>query len=405
MSYLQETKDAGRHVFPDLARAWALFGIALVNVGLFAWSAMKGGYAGGGLETGLDQAAFFGVNALFAMKSYTLFSFMFGVGFAYQMGSAEKAGASFSGRYWRRIIGLFFFAAINITLFFQGDILFIYGLLGSLLFLFRKSSSKTLIRWAIWLYAIQVTLLFAFAGFIAMGHAFAPDDMVKETARMMEMGAEAHAAYASGSFSDTVIARVTEWSGSIFFMLLFQGWGAMAFFLFGLAAVRNDTIAEPRAPFWKTSRRIYLPIGILASATGAYLTLQASSMIDPMMMLGMAIIALASPFSTAGYLGLIAKWSLAPDGPFKTFCARGGTASLTAYLMQNMLFTLIFYGFGLGLYAQLGAAPTIGVAILVAVFSIAFTSLWRVFFKRGPLEYVLRGFTYFGSRAEGAKTP
>ena len=45
------------------------------------------------------------------------------------------------------------------------------------------------------------------------------------------------------------------------------------------------------------------------------------------MMFGMAIIALASPFSTAGYLGLIAKWSLTPDGPFKTFCARGGTAS------------------------------------------------------------------------------
>ncbi|MEO1659983.1 MAG: hypothetical protein AAFR51_03270 [Pseudomonadota bacterium] len=101
MSYLQETKDAGRHVFPDLARAWALFGIALVNVGLFAWPAMKGGYAAGGLETGVDQAAFFGVNALFLMKSYTLFSFMFGVGFAYQIISAEKAGVSFAGRYWR----------------------------------------------------------------------------------------------------------------------------------------------------------------------------------------------------------------------------------------------------------------------------------------------------------------
>ena len=82
MSYLQETKNAGRHIFPDLARAWALIGIALVNVGLFAWPGMKGGYAAGGLETGVDQAAFFGVNALFTMKSYTLFSFMFGVGFA-----------------------------------------------------------------------------------------------------------------------------------------------------------------------------------------------------------------------------------------------------------------------------------------------------------------------------------
>ena len=398
MTYLQETKQAGRHVFPDLARAWALFGIALVNVGLFAWPGVKGGYAAGGLETGFDQAAFFGVNALFAMKSYTLFSFMFGVGFAYQMVSAEKAGASFAGRYWRRIVGLFFFAAINIVLFFQGDILFVYGVLGSFLFLFRKSSAKVLIRWAIWLYVIQVFLLLLFTAFIAMGNAFAPEDMAKEMDRMMKMGAEAYAVYSEGSFADTVVARVTEWSDSVAFFFLFQGVGAMSFFLFGLAAVRNDTIAEPRARFWQTSRRIYLPIGIVISVIGAWFTLNATSMMDMEMMLGMSLIALGSPFSTAGYLGILAKWSLAPDGPIKTFLARGGTASLTAYLLQNFLFTLIFYGFAMGLYAQLGAASVIGIAVLVAIFSIAFTSLWRTVFKRGPLEYVLRGFTYLGAR-------
>ncbi|MEL6857380.1 MAG: DUF418 domain-containing protein [Pseudomonadota bacterium] len=398
MSYLQETKDAGRHVFPDLARAWALFGIALVNVGLFAWPAMKGGYAAGGLETGVDQAAFFGVNALFLMKSYTLFSFMFGVGFAYQIISAEKASASFAGRYWRRIAGLFFFAAINIVLFFQGDILFVYGVLGSLLFLFRKSSPSTLIKWAVWLYVIQVVCIFLFAGFIAMGVAFAPEEMALEAEKMAELGAEAYTIFSSGTFVDTVIARTTEWSESVFFYFIIQGWGAMSFFLFGLAAVRNDTIAQPSAKFWQTSRRVYLPIGLLISAVGAWLTITATSMMEPRMMLGMAVIALGSPFSTAGYLGLIAKWSLAPDGPIKTFFARGGTASLTAYLMQNALFTLIFYGFALGLYAKLGAASVIGIAVLVAVFSIAFCSLWRTQFKRGPLEYVLRGFTYFGAR-------
>lgn len=398
MSYLQETKDAGRHVFPDLARAWALFGIALVNVGIIAWPAMKGGYAAGGLETGIDQAAFFGVNALFLMKSYTLFSFMFGVGFAYQMGSAERSGASFSGRYWRRIAGLFFFAAINIVLFFQGDILFVYGVLGSLLFLFRKSNAKTLIRWAIWLYVIQVVLIFIFAGFIVLAETRDPEAMAAEAQRMADMGAEAYAVYSAGSFTDTVIARTTEWAQSVFFFFLIQGWGAMSFFLFGLAAVRNDTIAQPTAKFWRTSRRIYLPIGLVIGVAGAWLTLEATSMMDSKMMFGMGLIALGSPFSTAGYLGIIAKWSLAPDGPIKTFFARGGTASLTAYLMQNMLFTLIFYGFALGLYAKLGAATVIGIAALVALFSIAFTSLWRVVFKRGPLEYILRGFTYLGAR-------
>jgi len=398
MGYLQETKDAGRHIFPDLARAWALFGIALVNVAIFSWPAMKAGYASGGLETGIDQAAFFGVNALFSMKSYTLFSFMFGVGFAYQIMSAERAGASFTGRYWRRIVGLFFFAAINIILFFQGDILFIYGVLGSVLFLFRKTSVKVLIRWAICLYVVQVALIFIFAGFIWLGESFAPEEMALEAENMAQMGAEAFAVYSAGSFVDTVVARTTEWKNSIFFLLLMQGWGAMSFFLFGLAAVRNDTIAEPSAKFWQTSRRIYLPVGIMIAAAGAWLLLEATSLMDSKMMFGMGLIALGSPFSTAGYLGLIAKWSLTPDGPIKTFLARGGTASLTAYLMQNMLFSVIFYGFAFGLYAKLGAGAVIGIAALVALFSIAFTSLWRTKFARGPLEYVLRSWTYLGTR-------
>ena len=63
-----------------------------------------------------------------------------------------------------------------------------------------------------------------------------------------------------------------------------------------------------------------------------------------------------------------------------------------------MVFTLIFYGFALGLYAQLGAGLIIAIAVVVAIFSIAFTSLWRTVFKRGPTEYILRGFTYLGSR-------
>ena len=398
MSYLQETKAAGREIFPDLARAAALIGIAMVNVGMFSYSPNMGGYADGGLTTGLDQAAFFGVNALFLMKSYTLFSFMFGVGFAYQIASAERASVGFSGRYWRRIIGLFFFAAINIVFFFQGDILFIYGVLGSVLFLFRKAGTKTLIGWAIGFYAVQVVFILLGAVGLSLGEAFSPEEMLKAQAEMEAGGAYYYDAYANGGFTETIVARVKEWTESIFFILAFQGWGAMSFFLFGLAAVRSDLLTRPDANFWRTCRRIYLPIGLVLSSIGAYFIVQADAMVSAKMMWGMFFIAFGSPFSTAGYLGLLAKWALGRDGPIKTFLARGGTASLTAYLLQGLLFTLIFYEFGLGLYSELGAAACIGIALLVALTSVAFTSLWRAKFKRGPTEYILRTWTYLGAR-------
>jgi uncharacterized protein len=112
----------------------------------------------------------------------------------------------------------------------------------------------------------------------------------------------------------------------------------------------------------------------------------------------MTLIMLGAPFSTAGYLGLIAKWAQTPGGTFKTFLARGGTASLTAYLLQGLLLSLIFNAYGLGLFEQYGAATCIAIALAVALFSISFTSLWRTKFKRGPLEEVLRRWTYLGER-------
>lgn len=397
MSYLQETQEAGREIFPDLARAFALIGIAVVNVGVIAYPFMTG-YSGGGLNATSDQAAFFGVNALFLMKSYTLFSFMFGVGFAYQMSSAEKRGVGFSGRYWRRIIGLLIFGLINIAFLFQGDILVIYAILGSVLFLFRNSSARVLSGWAIGLYTVQVILIGFFALSVWAWSSFDPENYTMKMGLMNEEGLVAAEAFRSGTFADTIAQRFTEWGGVITFGFLMQGIGALAFFLFGLSAVRRGTISNPSAPFWRRCRKIYLPIGLIMSAAGAWLTVQGGGFMTTEMMLGMFLIMLGAPFSTAGYLGLIAKWAETPGGVIKTFLARGGTASLTAYLMQGLILSLIFNAYGLGLFEQVGAAGCVAIAFCVALFTVAFTSVWRTKFKRGPLEEILRRWTYFGSR-------
>lgn len=397
MTYLSETQNAGREVFPDLARAFALIGIALVNVGVIAYPFMTG-YSIGGLDTPIDQGAFWIVNAFFLMKSYTLFAFMFGVGFAYQIQSAERRGVGFSGRYWRRILGLLAFGFVNIAFLFQGDILVIYAILGSILFLFRNASARTLSGWGIGLYTFQVLLVAFMAAGIWMWATFDPESYTSELPTIYEQGFTAAEAFRSGSFVDTIHQRFIEWGGVITFGMMMQGVGALAFFMFGLSAVRRGTISNPSAPFWKRCRRIFLPIGVLISGYGAWLTVQGGGFMDVKTMLGMTLIMLGAPFSTAGYLGLIAKWAQTPGGTFKTFLARGGTASLTAYLLQGLLLSLIFNAYGLGLFEQYGAATCIAIALAVALFSISFTSLWRTKFKRGPLEEVLRRWTYLGER-------
>ncbi|MEO1474922.1 MAG: hypothetical protein AAFS13_00955, partial [Pseudomonadota bacterium] len=313
MTYLEQSSRAGRHIFPDLARAFALIGIAVVNVGVFAYPFMTG-YSDGGLETSLDRSAAFAVNATALMKSYTLFSFMFGVGFAYQIGAAERRGATFSHLYWRRIAGLFLLGAIHGAFFFQGDILAIYAILGAILFLFRNASTRTLIRSAIAIYLLQLLVVGAMVGLIALGTAFAADEMAADIRLMEEDAAQAIAIYGGGTFMEAASLRFGEWIEVVSYGLFMQGIGALSFFLFGLAAVRMDTIANPSAPFWRRCRRVFLPIGILGSLWGAHIMGQGDTFMETETFFGMFLIMLFSPFSTAGYLGLIAKWAERPAG-------------------------------------------------------------------------------------------
>ena len=397
MDYQTENKASGRQVLPDLTRAVALVGIALVNVGYMAWPATTG-YYGGGLETGTDRAAHFLVSALFLYKSYTLFAFMFGVGFAYQIGSAERRGRSFGGAYWRRIAGLAGLGLLHAALLFQGDILMIYAVLGTILFLFRSAGARTLIRWAVGIYVIQLFIMAGFAALIWAGNAFAPDVMAQELATMQQSADHALAVFGAGTFAETVVLRLAEWSEIVVFGLLMQGFGALSFFLFGLAAVRGGVIADPSAPIWRRSRRLFLPIGVIGSVLGAWVMIKAENQVMNAFMFGLLLITVFSPFASAGYIGLVARWAERPAGAIQTFAARGGTATLTAYLMQGLLFSLIFNGYGVGLFGTVGAAGSTAIAFGVALFSIAFSSLWRARFERGPMEALLRGWTYLGAR-------
>ena len=60
--------------------------------------------------------------------------------------------------------------------------------------------------------------------------------------------------------------------------------------------------------------------------------------------------------------------------------------------------SLVFCGYGLGLFGELSVWQAVGVALATALASIALMSLWRLRFARGPLEVVLRRWTYLGAR-------
>ena len=72
-----------------------------------------------------------------------------------------------------------------------------------------------------------------------------------------------------------------------------------------------------------------------------------------------------------------------------------GKMSLTMYIMQSIIGTLIFYSYGLGLF---GKDILLYIALLFIIIYIAqvYLATWyQRHLRYGPLEYLLRMFTYW----------
>ena len=104
---------------------------------------------------------------------------------------------------------------------------------------------------------------------------------------------------------------------------------------------------------------------------------------------------LATPLIASGYIALIMLWSRRPflQGLQNRLTAVGQTA-LTNYILQSILATFIFYGFGLGLFGSLTRLGQMGVVLAIWTLQLIISPWWMVRFRYGPLEWLWRTLTY-----------
>lgn len=74
--------------------------------------------------------------------------------------------------------------------------------------------------------------------------------------------------------------------------------------------------------------------------------------------------------------------------------AAAGRMALTNYLMQSVVCTLLFYGYGLGLHDRVGIAQGMGVAAILWGVQVVVSALWLRWFQYGPMEWLWRSLTY-----------
>ena len=370
----------------DALRGFALLGILLVNQAAFR-SGVAGMMPGGGLgaagwsTTAVDAA----IQWLVAGKFILIFAFLFGWGVHTQ----AARGEGFRGRYLRRLLGLLLLGVVHATFFFAGDILAVYALLGFFMLrpVRRDWPVRKLVRSAAILLAVQAVILL---GLAAMMAAVPGDDV-----SLVELARRSAEIYRTGDFWSVTTHRLGEFAAfALLATLAMLGWGLLAMFRLGLAAAK--TFAQGGLEAMRpTARRLLWPALIGGLAANGVCAALAASLPEPWASSALlAQIALSAPILSLGYLAAAVLILSTPAGErLMPALGTAGRMSLSIYVGQSVIMSLLYHGYGLGLASSISSAGSVLVCLVVYAALIAFSRLWLGVFRIGPLEWVLRSFT------------
>lgn len=357
-------KGSPRALMPDYLRLFALFGISVVNVQFIAFSAL-GTLADPRAETVQDALTLWLVNGLALLKTYGLFSFMFGVGLGFLMRSAVRRDLSFGRIYRKRMIGLALLGVAHGCLFFPGDILSIYAITGSILYLLRNWSVQRLLKIGGVLLIVQALV----APLLLLTVPETPPNILAmERAVLTERG-----------FLETVIFRSIGFAFTMPSFVILQGSAALGWFCLGLAAVKSGIIDDRRHPVWRRARFWCLGPGVTFGLAGAAIWQWGTPAH------GVIVTVVTAPIATLGYLGLIAYISR-PPGRIMAQALQAGGSSLSIYLGQSIILTTLFSNYGLGLWGALDHLSAVLIALFTTASLVVALALWCNIYELGPFE-------------------
>lgn len=375
-----------RQVFPDRLRGIALLGIVVVNAPPLGISI--DGFTAASLEGAANEAAAFLVIALAQGKFYLLFSFLFGYSASFILRDGSDPNRR---RYARRLVGLAVIGFVHAVFFYIGDILMTYALLGFGLLALSRRSDMALRRWAAGALAVGVLLPFVMIGPLA---ELDPNALTAPTDPTL---AALDAALANGSFLDAADARLQALPLELAALFVQQGAMAFSAFCLGLLAARHQLLADPhrRHHQWRRAAVIGLCVGLpiqVGAAALATATLGDSDSPTMWSTVGTALVFATAPVLAVGYIGLLG-WGLAVRPDVAKHAAIPGQASLSVYIGESVVLSLLFCGYGLGFFGEWGALPVVLAGMASWLLLALLAHAWLSRFKQGPLEALLAKWT------------
>jgi uncharacterized protein len=345
-----------------------------------------------------DQVTHFLVHFFVEGKFYSIFSFLFGFGFALQIARAEKRGDPKASLFKRRLFWLLVIGLLHAYLLWAGDILSVYAVMGFVLILFRKKTNGSLLKWAFAMMALPIlTYILLYILFVAF---VSPEVSVKIDAAQMDMWNEAVKTVPQSSYLQILTGYnlnniVGRYLGLILQMRLPK---LLAMFLLGFYAYRRGFFQNlsSHQPFIRRVLVYGLVLGLVGNVAFAALAKsEADFPPSPAGVAGVISYAFGVPALALFFIALVATlWQTRAWRRVLAFLAPVGRMALTNYLLQTVICVLIFYGYGFGQFGRFGATTATLIALAIFLFQILISALWLKFFSYGPMEWIWRQLTY-----------
>lgn len=413
--------DAARIDSLDALRGVAVLGILVMNVVGFG---LPGAYfdpsvAGG--DTGADLATWATSTVLLEGTMRGLFTLLFGAGvvlFTTRAEQADPAGAA--DLHVRRMLWLVAFGFVNShVLLWSGDILYEYGIVGLVLYAFRKARPRTLVAIALVVFAFLIgrgvldvrdpedlQAQAAAATALQAGGATLTPEQQQHVEDWKEKLEELHPPEAKlreqidamrGTYP-AAWAFVTEHI-KFFRTIFFYDYGFLEDFasmLLGIALFATGALQGR----WSARRYALLALlgyasGLAPRVLGALVVYRADFEPITMQWVFTAAYEIGRVPLTLGHLGLVLLlWRTGlVAGAMRTLAAVGRMA-FTNYLAQSLICTFLFTGVGLGLFGQLRRHELYYVVLAIWIAQLAWSPWWLARFRYGPLEWLWRSLTY-----------
>ena len=375
-----------RDIAPDVLRGFALLGILVVNIQFMGLNSGEG--ARGEWTLGFaNGSATLVIASIFAGKFYLLFSFLFG----YSSNYIIRGDVANRRRWVKRCFALITLGILHFTFLWHGDIIFMYGLFGLMLVPFFFRADRTLKIWTRIVFFFSSTLMVFIGALVYIGERFFPEESVQQS-----MESKLDSVLINGSFIDAIPARLELWVYSISSGIFLQGGLAFAAFLLGLRMARINFLSSP-IDVAKNSKLIKIgfllgaPIQIIA----AMVLVRNEQSVEPseaIYLLALLTSFIAAPLLSMFYIGLIRK--VVEEKPhLVSWMKPAGQMSLTIYISQSVIASVIFGPWGFGLFQDLQTWQVILLACGIWLLLVYLASFWLKKYSQGPLEKLVNSLT------------